>query len=73
VGVLENGVAAVGIEAPAGGVDDFVVAIEGGSARDEIENITILDLRFLICDFGPAFAALRPGGRGCRRVMELIP
>ena len=51
VGVLENGIAPVGIEAPTGGVDDFVITVEGGGAGDEIENIPVFDLRFLICDF----------------------
>ncbi len=38
VGVLEDGVALVVVEAPAGGGDDFVVAVEGFVGGDEVQN-----------------------------------
>jgi hypothetical protein len=40
VGILKDGVALVGIEFPAGGGDDFGVAIEGFVGRDEVEDGT---------------------------------
>lgn len=38
VGVLEDWVAEVGVEFPAGGADDFVVAVEGFVGGDEVET-----------------------------------
>jgi hypothetical protein len=38
VGVLEDRIAQVIAEIPAGGSDDFAVAVEGGIAADEIET-----------------------------------
>ncbi len=35
---MEDGVAVVGIELPAGGIDDFLVAVEGGVGGDEVED-----------------------------------
>src|SRR5262249_467921 len=41
--VTKDWVAEVGVETPTGGVDDFVVAIKGGGAAYEIEDVGIFD------------------------------
>src|SRR5208282_1271829 len=38
VRVLENRVPAIRIQPPAGGLDDFVVTVQGGRARDEVQS-----------------------------------
>ena len=53
VGVLENGVAAVGFELPAGGGDGFAKSIEGCVRGEKIEAgiLRIFDFGFLIFDW----------------------